>query len=303
MKIGLVLPTVDHGTLDHLVAQIGDAADSGLDSVWLTHSTGFDPLTAISVAARQVPNIMLGTAVTPVQTAHPARIAAQVRTANAAADGRLVLGIGSSHRSSIEGRYGLPYESPVAYVRDYLAIAKPLIDSGSVEYQGKYLSAKIRLTDHGRGSVPVLVAALQPKMLELAGGIADGTVTWCCGVNTIRNRIAPSVVQAALAAGKPEPAVVVALPVCVTSDTREGRAAADAQLAGYGDLPVYRAVLDEEHADNPGELAVVGDEDSVLEQLKTLAEAGCTTFAAVRCGSEKDRTRTWELLQAAAAMS
>ena len=300
MEIGLVLPSSEHGTLDHLIGQVRAAADSGFASLWLPHTTGFDALTAIAVAGREVPDIRLGTAITPVQTAHPSRVAAQVRTVNAAVGGRLVLGIGVSHRYAVERRWGLTYEPPAAYVDDYLAILRPLVEGERVDHDGRYLSAHLRLTDEGQGAVPVLLAALQPRMLSIAGRIADGTVTWCCGIQTVRDRIAPTVRAAAGEGGRPSPAVVVALPVCVTDDLAAGKAAADAQLDGYGKLPVYRAVLDEAGASTPGDVSIVGDEVAVREQLRELADAGGTTFAAILCGSAADRARTWEALAAIA---
>jgi F420-dependent oxidoreductase-like protein len=296
MLIGLVIPTGEHGTLGQLVEQVHTAADAGLQSVWLPHSTGFDALTAIAVAGCDVSSITLGTAITPVHTAHPSRVAAQARTVNAAIDGRLVLGLGVSHKYAVEQRWGLDYEAPAAYAEDYLMVARPLIDGKKVDYDGAHVSAHMALTDEGLGGVPVLLAALQPRMLSLAGRLADGTVTWCCGVQTIRDRIVPTIHAAASEAGRPTPAVVVGLPICVTSDVDAGRVAADAQLSGYERLPVYRAVLEEAGATTPGEVSLVGDEASVRDQLRGLAVAGATTFAAILCGDADARARTLDEL-------
>jgi F420-dependent oxidoreductase-like protein len=296
MDIGLILPSTEHATIDHLVDSARAAADSGLASLWLTHSTGYDPLTAISVIGREVSGITLGSAVTPVQTVHPARLASQARTANAAIGGRLILGIGVAHRTSIEGRFGLSFERPVTYLSECLDILRPLIDGHKVDITGRLVSAHLRLTDEGMGGVPIMIAALQPRMLAIAGSRAEGTITWCCGVRTIRERIVPTVRAAAVDAGRDMPAVVVALPVCVTDDSSGGRAAAYANLRGYEQLPVYRAVLDEEGAANAGDVAVVGDETNVRDQLRELADAGCTSFAAISCGDDASRARTMQLL-------
>jgi alkanesulfonate monooxygenase SsuD/methylene tetrahydromethanopterin reductase-like flavin-dependent oxidoreductase (luciferase family) len=143
---------------------------------------------------------------------------------------------------------------------------------------------------------PVLLAALQPHMLKLAGSMADGTITWCTGKLTVEEQIAPIINAAAAAASRPAPRVVVALPVIVTDDEPDGRAKADKQLDGYGRIPVYRAVLDREGAESPGDVSIVGDETSVTEQLQHLESVGMTEFIGILAGSETDRARTQEHL-------
>ena len=86
--------------------------------------------------------------------------------------------------------------------------------------------------------------------------------------------------------------MVVALPTIVTDDEADGRAKADEQLAGYGRIPVYRAVLDREGVEGPGDVSVVGDGGSVTAQLEHLAEIGATDFVAIPCGTDDDRRRT-----------
>jgi alkanesulfonate monooxygenase SsuD/methylene tetrahydromethanopterin reductase-like flavin-dependent oxidoreductase (luciferase family) len=133
-------------------------------------------------------------------------------------------------------------------------------------------------------------------MLALAGGVADGTVTWCTGPITIEEQIVPLVTKAAADAGRPAPRVVVPLPTIVTDDEGYGREKADEQLAGYGQIPVYRAVLDREGVDGPGDVSIVGDEASVAAQLDRLAGIGATDFVAIPSGTEGDRRRTLDHL-------
>jgi alkanesulfonate monooxygenase SsuD/methylene tetrahydromethanopterin reductase-like flavin-dependent oxidoreductase (luciferase family) len=129
-------------------------------------------------------------------------------------------------------------------------------------------------------------------MLKLAGSMADGTITWCTGPKTLQDQIVPVITQAAREAGRPAPRVVVALPCCVTDDEADGRAKADQQLQGYGQIPVYRAVLDAEGARDPGDVSIVGTADSVTAQLERLQEIGATDFVAILCGDQADRDRT-----------
>jgi alkanesulfonate monooxygenase SsuD/methylene tetrahydromethanopterin reductase-like flavin-dependent oxidoreductase (luciferase family) len=147
----------------------------------------------------------------------------------------------------------------------------------------------------------VLLAAMAPRMLELAGGQADGTVLWMTGPATVRDYVVPAISAAASAAGRPSPRVVCTLPVCVTSDPAAARASAEKELAIYGQLPSYRAMLDREGAAGPGDVALVGDEDAVTEQIQTLADAGVTDFVAAEVAQGEDRDRTRSLLKAVIA--
>jgi F420-dependent oxidoreductase-like protein len=181
-------------------------------------------------------------------------------------------------------------------MREYLDVLVPLLRDGEVDVDGETLSAHARLTTPGASPPTVLLAALQPRMLALAGGVADGTITWCTGPVTLEHQVVPLLRAAADDAGRPAPRVVVALPTIVTDDEAHGRAAAGEQLAGYGDLPVYRAVLDAEGVDGPADISVVGDEVAVTAQLERLHAVGATDFVAIPTGTDADRRRTLDHL-------
>jgi alkanesulfonate monooxygenase SsuD/methylene tetrahydromethanopterin reductase-like flavin-dependent oxidoreductase (luciferase family) len=138
-------------------------------------------------------------------------------------------------------------------------------------------------------------------MLRLAGELADGTVLWMTGPATVRDHIVPSITAAAAGAGRPSPRVVCMLPVCVTDDSPQARADADKVMAIYGQLPSYRAMLDKEGAAGPGDVAIVGPEDAVAEQVRALADAGVTDFVAVEYARGPDGPRTRALLRALTA--
>jgi F420-dependent oxidoreductase-like protein len=292
MRVGVFFPTKEYVPLDDMVARLAAVADQGFSSVWLPQSAGFDALTVLAVAGSQVPRVELGTSVVPSYPRHPVVLAAQALTVNAATGGRLLLGLGLSHRATIEGTYGLSYDKPARHMREYLAALMPLLEGGRVDVKGSTVTARATLNTPGATAPPVLLAALQPRMLELAGAVAAGTITWCTGPVTLAEQIVPLVTAAAAAAGRPRPRVVVALPTIVTEDERDGRAKADEQLAGYGDIPVYRAVLDREGAAGPADVSVVGDEASVSAQLQRLADIGATDFVAIPTGDAGNRKRT-----------
>jgi F420-dependent oxidoreductase-like protein len=286
--------------LNGLRDQLQRAADDGFASAWVSNIFGLDALTALAVAGSQVPGIELGTAVVPTYPRHPAVLAQQALTVAAAVGGRLTLGIGLSHKIVIEDMYGYSFDRPARHMREYLEILLPLLDGQQVSFQGETLSAGIGLSTPAPGRVPVLLAAMAPQMLRLAGQRTDGTVLWMTGPATVRDYVVPSITEAAQAAGRPSPRVVCILPVCVTGDTDSARDVANRVLAIYGQLPSYRAMLDREGAEGPGDVLVTGDEDSVTAQITALAQAGVTDFVALDYTRGDDQQRTRALLKSLA---
>src|SRR5215207_3557643 len=296
MRIGVFFPTKEHAPLAETVARMVDVAGRGFSTLWLPQSSGFDALTVLALVGRETAGVELGTSVVPTFPRHPVALAAQALTVNAATGGRLVLGIGLSHRVTIEGTYGLSYDRPARHMREYLDALVPLLRDGAVDVDGETISAHSQLNVPGAVAPTLLLAALQPRMLALAGGMADGTITWCTGPVTLEHQVVPLLRAAAAEAGRPAPRVVVALPTIVTDDEAHGRAAAGEQLAGYGDLPVYRAVLDAEGVEGPADVSVVGDEAVVTAHLERLRAVGATDFITIPTGTVDDRRRTLDHL-------
>ncbi len=281
MKIGVLAGARREGySLDETLQQIVEAERDGLDSYWLPHisSAGFDALTALSLGGRETSRIELGTAVVPTFPRHPLALAQQALTAQAATAGRLTLGIGLSHQPSIEDSMGLSYDRPARHMREYLSVLRPLLDQGSVGFSGQVYKVNAALSVPGASPVHVIIAALAPRMLALAGEVADGTVTWMAGLKAIDTHVTPKIRAAAEAAGRPPPRVCVALPVAVTDDVSAARERAARAFERYGQLTNYRRILDVEGAEGPSEVAVVGDEVSVERQVRAFADAGATDF-------------------------
>lgn len=299
MKIGI------HGSLsgrgangvDELIGMARLAADHGLD-VWVPQLSDVDALTALAVVGREVPGIGIGTAVVPTYPRHPMVMAMQALTVQAATGGRFTLGIGLSHQVVIEGAYGISFATPVRHMREYLEILMPLLHEGAASFEGQELTARtmapIRVA--GAPPPPVVVAALGTQMLKVAGRLADGTTLWMVGPRTLAEHIVPTITAAAEAAGRPPPQVVVGLPVCVTSDLDGARERAARTFGFYNNLPSYRAMLDREGADGPGDVAVIGDEGAVAAELRRLFDLGATALSLPLFGTEEDRSRSLDLL-------
>jgi 5,10-methylenetetrahydromethanopterin reductase len=286
------------GTIDDHIAAARQAADDGFSGFWLPQIFGYDALTVLALIGREVPGIELGTAVVPTYPRHPAALAAQAVTTNEAADGRLVLGIGLSHQIVIEMMYGMSFAKPLRHMREYLSILLPLIHDGAADVEGETLTGRVGLSMTARRPFPVLLAALGPKMLGLAGAVADGTVTWMTGPATLRSHIVPTITEAAAEAGRSAPRVVGALPVLVTDDEADGRVRAGKAFAVYDTLPSYKAMLDREGAGGPADVALVGTEAAVGEQLDAMVASGITDFVAVEYSRDPDEVaRTRAFLQ------
>jgi 5,10-methylenetetrahydromethanopterin reductase len=294
MRIGISLPeTAGPQALARLREDLQRAADDGFASAWMANIFGLDALTALSVAGAGIPHIEIGTAVVPTYPRHPAALAQHALSAALALDGRLTLGIGLSHKIVIEDMYGYSFAAPVTHMSEYLSVLLPLLDGQPAAFTGSTVHAAIGLSTPRLAPVPVLLAAMAPRMLALAGERTAGTILWMTGPATVRDYIAPAITAAARAAGRPEPRVVCIQPVCVTDDPDAARARAAKVFEIYGQLPSYRAMLDREGAAGPGDVAIVGDEDAVAAQIAALADDGVTDFVAgeYAAGSEWQRTR------------
>jgi 5,10-methylenetetrahydromethanopterin reductase len=296
------------GALDGLTEQLQRAADDGFAGAWISNIFGLEALTALAVAGSRVPGIEVGTAVIPAYPRHPAVLAQQALTAELAlGPGRLNLGVGLSHKIVIEDMYGYSFDRPARYMREYLEILLPALAGEAVAFDGELLHAHLQLSvprpDGVTGRMPVLLAAMAPQMLRLAGAQADGTVLWMTGPATVGDHVVPVIRAAAEQAGRPAPRVVCTLPVCVTSDVPAARARADKVFAIYGQLPSYRAMLDKEGAAGPGDVAVTGDEDAVAAQVSALAAAGVTDFVALEYARGPEQQRTRDLLKSLIAQS
>ncbi len=283
--------------LDEVVGQVASFQQAGFEAAWSSQIFGFDALTLLAIVGREVPGIGLGTAVVPIYPRHPITLAGQALTVQAATNGRLNLGIGLSHQVVIEGMYGYSFDRPVRRMREYLSILEPLLHGEQVNIHGETVTAvTVRRLDVDAPAPPVLLAALAPAMLRLAGTAADGTITWMTGPKTVKEHIVPSINEAAAGAGRPVPRVVCALPVCVTADPDAARDAAGRTFAIYGQLPSYQAMLAREGAQGPADVALVGSGRQVAEAIDKVEEAGATEFVSILYGSREDQARTLDFL-------
>jgi F420-dependent oxidoreductase-like protein len=275
MRIGL---TGGGASVDRVVRQAKEAEADGFSALWYASIVTGDPLVAMAIAGRETSTIELGTAVLQTYPCHPLLQANRVSSVvDAMGRPGFTLGIGPSHEPVIRGVFGLSYDHPGRSTDEYLQILTALLRGENVDFDGSDWSTNTA----GRAvppphPVPVLVSALGPRLLRVAGEHADGTVLWMAPARAIETHVAPKLHAAAAAAGRPAPRIVAGLPVAVHDDISEARAAASASSSIYAQMENYTRILEIGGVGTPADAAIVGNESSVTSQLQSLLDAGAT---------------------------
>jgi len=310
MRIGLMIGA-DKGRyrqkVTQLVADAESAEGSGFASVWVPQVPGdFDAFTAITLMGRATRRIELGTAVLPIQTRHPIAMAQAALSNQAVCEGRFTLGIGTSHHWLIQDMLGLSYERPAQQMRSYLEVLNAALrgpGAVDVENDGYRVHSPIDVTDLAPN--PVLLAALGPIMLRLAGQQAQGTILWMADERAIAEHVVPRITKAAAEAGRPAPRIVAAVPVAVCSNDEvdDARAWTNRVFGQAGFSPNYQRLLARGNAANEGDMLAAGDERAVLERFRAFRDVGVTDLAVriVPLGDDRQsrlesRKRTLSLL-------
>ena len=291
MRIGTMMGATGTTTLDNLIDSARKVEAAGLDNLWMANIFGMDAISTLALIGREVPRIGLGTAVTPTYPRHPTAIAQQALTTAAATNNRFTLGIGLSHQVVIENMLGFSYEKPAKHMREYLEVLMPLARGETVNFNGEqYRVNGVTFEIPGADRLPVVLAALGPVMLKIAGELADGTNTWMVGPNTMANHIVPGL-------GRDDATVVGGVPVVLTTHIDQAREQIAKDLVIYGQLPSYRAMLDREGVAGPADIAIVGDENALRGEIKRFEDAGVTDFnAAIMDVEDGAWDRTLEFL-------
>ena len=298
MRIGIngsSLVAVGRPTAE-IAAHAAAAEADGFSTYWLAQLAVPDALTSLAVVAGATSTIELGTAVIPIWVRHPMMLGAQALTLSEIAGGRVLLGIGLAHKSSVEGTLEIPFARPATTMEQYLDVLLPVLRERAVDTTGSLYSGHAENVG-GPPDIPapsVMLAAMGPRMLELAGGRTDGSILWLSGPRTVETVIRPALEAAAAAAARPAPRVAASVPVCVTDRPDDVKGLVAAVLEGYNDLPSYRQVMDHEGAAGPADVSIIGDEATVRAGIQAFADAGTTDFSALEFPTnpeEEARTR------------
>jgi F420-dependent oxidoreductase-like protein len=280
--------------VERMLSDAAWAEEAGLASLWIPQiPDDFDALTAAALIGSATSTIEIGTAVVPIQPRHPIALAHQALSTQAVCGGRLTLGLGVSHHWIIDEMLGLPYEHPAATMRDYLDVLdQALAGPGMVDVEnGHYrVHQPIDVTDIG--PTPVMIAALGPVMLGIAGERTDGTILWLADERAIGTHIAPVLNEAAVAAGRTAPRIVAGVPICLCGNGEVDVAVARANrvLSESEVSPNYQKLLDRGDARTVGDILAAGDEESIRRRLQSFAAAGATdvSLRVVPIGETRD---------------
>ncbi|MFI1198427.1 LLM class F420-dependent oxidoreductase [Streptomyces sp. NPDC020883] len=302
MTVGVALnPTDPANQIDASVALAKEAAAAGLRSAWFGQTFGADSPQLAAIVGREVPGLHVGTSAVPVFGRHPLIVSSQAQTAQAATHGRYHLGLALGTRLLTEGGFGIPFERPVARLREFLTALRQLTETGSADFHGELLTAATPIPARVPGAesgVPLLVAAMGPRALRVSGELADGILPYLAGPRALADHIVPAVTAAAEAAGRPAPRIVALVHGVVTDDADAVRATAAEQLAFYEQVPSYARAIELSGARRAVDVAVIGDERTVAAEVQRYRDAGATevVFAGTEIDGDTNRRRTWDLL-------
>jgi len=291
-------------SLEEAAARVRLAESAGYESAWVTHIATREPLQVLAFYGRHTERIGLATGIVPVMLRHPALTAMEAATLDEAIGGRLTLGLGISHRETIEGWYGMTLDNPVGRMREYVTIVRQILDRGASSFAGTHYSSYFGFNRYeARAGLPVVISALGERMLQLAAEVADGVVLWMCSPAYIRETVRPTLEKALAEHGRSleDFEIVANVPAALTDDPGPAREAVRRRVMPYAQLPFYRRVIraggheeeleafDRAMAEGTGpdalralsdafvdDYAGVGDAETVHAKLDEYREAGVT---------------------------
>jgi F420-dependent oxidoreductase-like protein len=297
--------------VERMLADIEWAEAAGLDTAWIPQiPSDFDALIAVALMGTRTSRIELGTAVVPLQAQHPIALARQALSAHAATGGRLTLGVGPSHHWIVRDMLGLPYDKPAALTRDYLDVLDVALRGGQTDVENATFAVHNPLDLAPQAPVSVMVAALGPVMLTLAGERTDGTILWMADERAVGDHVVPRITKAAADAGRPAPRIVAGIPVCLCapSEVDAARERANRILGEAEVSPNYQRLLGHGDAADIGDLCAAGDEKAIAARFRAFADAGATDLSVrlLPIGEGRDeliasKRRTREMLAGLAA--
>jgi F420-dependent oxidoreductase-like protein len=280
MPTGIVLFPNPHAAnrVDDMVAQASRAYDLGVRQVWLSQNNDHDAIALAAVIGAAVPGLGVGTAVVPINPRHPLIMASLAQTAQAASHGHFSLGLGLGGHAPERRAFGTSWPNSITRLREHLTVLRSIFDAGAVDFTGDEISAQpvwpVRVA--GGTPVPVYVAAMAPKALQVTGELADGTMPYLAGPRTIAEFIEPTLSKSAADAGRPTPRIIAEVPTLVCDDVDAARDFAAERLSFFETIPSYQKVIAREGIAGAAELAAIGPADSVTRQLQRYLDAGAT---------------------------
>ena len=281
----------------------------GIGCAWLTSSGGGgEAVTVLAAAAAVTDEIKLGTSIVQTWSRHPVTLVQQVQVIDSLAPGRLRLGVGPSHKAAMISTFGVDFRAPIGHLREYLHILRALMDTGAVEFEGRWYSANSSIASPV--DVPIMASALRPGAFETCGELSDGAISWVCPHFYLRDTAVPAMKRGAESAGRDVPPLIAHAPVCVTDDLDAARDGVRARLGYFPSIPFYANMFAEAGFtgtpesgwtdDMLDEVLIAGDEATVADRIQTIFDWGASELLAtpIPAGNDPDATeeRTVRLL-------
>ena len=268
MRIGIQFDTRNTTTADAILRDFERAEAEGFDTVWIGQVFSHDILTLFAMAGLRTERIELGTSVVPLPMRHVATLAQQALTTQLATGNRLCLGVGSGHAMILNKKLGLPNDHPLGRTREALEVLRPLLRGQYVKYAGEFEQVRVDTPVPGAEPPSVILAALGPKMIELAGELADGVTLVFAGPDFIADQVATRLT--------PDKRIVASLPVLLTEAVEPMCALVDEYTAPSMALPPYQRTMAAQGFERVSQIAIVGSEHDVEAGLARLEAAGVT---------------------------
>ena len=241
MALSQVGVAIHKPTAATMLQSIAQAEAAGVPTVWLTTGAGPDGLTVFAAAAATTRSVRMGTAIVPTFPRHPLVVAQQTADIAQLAPGRFVLGLGPSHATVMEGRYGIPYRQPLGHLREFVAVVKGLLTGAQTDFDGKHFKVHAKL-NYG-AQVPIIISALRAISFELAGEISEGAVSWLCPAPYLRDAALPALERGAARQGRARPKLIGHAFLALTSDPAELQQGVDEFLPHYPRLTNYQEMF------------------------------------------------------------
>lgn len=280
MPTGIVLhpdpQAINH--VDDIVAQAARAYELGVRQVWLSQNNDHDAIALAALVGAAVPGLGVGTSVVPINPRHPLIVASLAQTAQAASHGNFSLGLGLGGHEPERQAFGMSWENTITRLREHLTVLRSVFDTGAVDFRGDEITARpvwpVRVA--GGTPVPVYIAAMAAKALQVTGELADGTMPYLAGPRTISEFIEPAIAKSAADAGRQRPRVIAQVPAIVCDDVDAGKDFAAERLGFFETVPSYQKVMVREGVAHAADLAAVGSPESIKRHLQSYLDAGAT---------------------------
>jgi len=241
-RLGIVLAPFATLPATEFVAIARETEARGYHAAWTGEASGYDAISLMAMIATHTERLHVGSAVLPVQTRTPVILGQSAATLNHLAPDRVVLGIGLSSKVIVGDWHGLSFAPSLQQIREAVQIIRAVASGERVSFEGKFYKVKnFRLTvPPPIKPVRVVLAALGPEMLELAGEIADGVV-----LNWIPPETVPSSIKHLEAGAKKAGRTLTDFEIasfirtCVTDDPAAAREALARDITGYTTVDAY----------------------------------------------------------------